>query len=364
MPAKPAQSPAPGQKVALDTTRVKSNIPKGGEGEGTTWEYPSPQMFWNAMVRKGKKGDSEESDMEYVVAIHNNMNEVTWGQVLEWEALHQDVYQAKMNANADAEAGAGPGSGVAAEPKLLRFTGRPDENSPKARMKMFIGCPAPFDRHDWVVDRAGEEVRYVIDYYHDDDGKDKDTLPGLRDKDTIQSIKIDVRPALDSFGAFLDRAAFMPLAFMRGLTDFEYLPFNRPTGGTLFNTYNPHAVQFPTPAKDAVEKPSFLTDTADFPPDLAALRAVETQVVQSCALSKQAMDACKSDAECNQASIAHLYCMATLLCKRDAMVFEKTMQGGGKEEEAEKAFRAVEACMGKFEQHTRALLASAEQARK
>ncbi len=27
----------------------------------------------------------------------------------------------------------------------------------------------PFDRHDWFVDRCGEEVRYVIDFYFDDD---------------------------------------------------------------------------------------------------------------------------------------------------------------------------------------------------
>ena len=35
-------------------------------------------MFWNAIVRKGKKGDSSEEDMDVVVAIHNNMNENTW----------------------------------------------------------------------------------------------------------------------------------------------------------------------------------------------------------------------------------------------------------------------------------------------
>ena len=23
----------------------------------------------------------------------------------------------------------------------------------------------PFDRHDWVVDRCGTEVRYIIDFY-------------------------------------------------------------------------------------------------------------------------------------------------------------------------------------------------------
>lgn len=23
----------------------------------------------------------------------------------------------------------------------------------------------PFDRHDWIVDRNGQDVRYIIDYY-------------------------------------------------------------------------------------------------------------------------------------------------------------------------------------------------------
>ena len=44
------------------------------------------------------------------------------------------------------------------DPRLLRFTGRPDELSPKARIKMLMGGPAPFDRHDWIVDRCGTEV--------------------------------------------------------------------------------------------------------------------------------------------------------------------------------------------------------------
>lgn len=33
----------------------------------------------------------------------------------------------------------------------------------------WVGGPLPFDRHDWYVDRCGEEVRYVIDFYFDDD---------------------------------------------------------------------------------------------------------------------------------------------------------------------------------------------------
>lgn len=38
-----------------------------------------------------------------------------------------------------------------------------------ARLMSWVGGPLPFDRHDWFVDRCGEEVRYVIDFYFDDD---------------------------------------------------------------------------------------------------------------------------------------------------------------------------------------------------
>lgn len=37
--------------------------------------------------------------------------------------------------------------------------GRPQEFSPKARLLNLLGYRLPFDRHDWVVDRCGEEVR-------------------------------------------------------------------------------------------------------------------------------------------------------------------------------------------------------------
>ena len=60
----------------------------------------------------------------------------------------------------------------------------------------------PFDRHDWVVDRCGKEVRYVIDYY---DG-------GPVDADTMQFALLDVRPAMDSLDNIWDR---MKVAYMR-----------------------------------------------------------------------------------------------------------------------------------------------------
>jgi hypothetical protein len=48
----PNQLPSPGQPFPLSTERVRSNIPKAGT-ENEKWEYPSEQMFWNAMLRKG-----------------------------------------------------------------------------------------------------------------------------------------------------------------------------------------------------------------------------------------------------------------------------------------------------------------------
>lgn len=56
------------------------------------------------------------------------------------------------------------------------------------------GFGLPFDRHDWVVDRCGQEVRYVIDFYN-----------GGAPPGAPPAFFLDVRPALDSFGAAYDR---------------------------------------------------------------------------------------------------------------------------------------------------------------
>eukprot|EP00976_Prorocentrum_cordatum_P082443 1184817-Prorocentrum_minimum.AAC.6 len=69
MPVEANQRPAPGQREIISTTRETSNIPKGGTN--STWVYPSPQMFYNALVRKGKAEDVTERDMESVVSVHN-----------------------------------------------------------------------------------------------------------------------------------------------------------------------------------------------------------------------------------------------------------------------------------------------------
>jgi len=183
MPA-PNQRPQPDQPFSLDTGRVKSSIPKAGGKEGETWEYPSQQMFWNAMIRKGwrwKEAELEQKDVKDIIKIHNANNEQAWKEVLKWEALHYRECNC---------------------PKLKRFGGKATDYSPRARMRHWLGYDLPFDRHDWIVDRCGKDVRYVIDYY---DG-------GEVNPETNEFTLLDVRPAMDSFDNVWDR---MKVAYWR-----------------------------------------------------------------------------------------------------------------------------------------------------
>lgn len=166
------QTPAEGQEEALSTDRVISSIPKTKEEGQSRWEYPSPQQFYNALVRKG--WPVPEENVNSMVDIHNFLNEECWNEVLKWEKMH--------------------GSSCG-DPYLKKFCGRPQDFSPKARILSWFGTPLPFDRHDWTVSRCGKEVRYVIDYY---------SAPDTSEGDPVFSV--DVRPALDSPGALIDRA--------------------------------------------------------------------------------------------------------------------------------------------------------------
>jgi|EP00945_MAST-04E_sp_MAST-4E-sp1_P007481 cytochrome c heme-lyase len=180
------------QTIPLSTGRRRSTIPKGSftpthqeqdkgvKSDEMNWVYPSEQMFYNAMERKG--WDPNAADMQAVVQIHNAVNERTWGEVLKWERLHQEE-------NATEEG-----------PRLVKFLGRPQDLSPKARFLHFIGYAKykPFDRHDWTVERgSGKQVRYVIDFY----GGKQDPNSSMKPI----AFHLDVRPAIDSFEAVYDR---------------------------------------------------------------------------------------------------------------------------------------------------------------
>jgi len=64
MPA-PNQQPHPDQSKPLPTHRVRSSIPRGAspEPEKEKWEYPSEQMFYNALRRKVRISHEYPSDL-------------------------------------------------------------------------------------------------------------------------------------------------------------------------------------------------------------------------------------------------------------------------------------------------------------
>lgn len=187
MPAFIPSSKLPGQKLDLPTERTFSTIPRGDDEAEGVWEYPSPQQMFNAMMKKGKGDGIPEDAVESMVDVHNFLNEGAWQEILEWERPYAEEFKK--------------------QPRLLQFTGRPHDLSPRARMylqlsKVFpeaFNTEPPFDRHDWYVLRSNgvggwDQVRYIIDYYG-----------GPDDPHGMPTFFLDVRPALDNATNAKDR---------------------------------------------------------------------------------------------------------------------------------------------------------------
>ena len=144
----------------LSNERQTSSIPSQS---GKPWIYPSEQMFYAAMLRKNK--NPEKQDMQTIIPIHNTVNEQCWKMIKEYEQLDNTCTT-----------------------KLVKFQGKQGELTIKARLYSFFGYQLPFDRHDWVIDRCGKQVTYIIDFYKGHGG-------GL-------SFYLDVRPAMTMSGIY------------------------------------------------------------------------------------------------------------------------------------------------------------------
>ena len=132
-------------------------------------------MFFDAMKRKSYS--PKAVDMSTVVPIHNAVNERAWSEILNWERSSWRLVAQNT-----------PCGG----PKLRSFSGESKRTSPRARWRSLIGYEAPFDRHDWVVERCkGDEVEYVIDFYR---GRGQGN--GAEGK---LNFYLDVRPKLNSW---------------------------------------------------------------------------------------------------------------------------------------------------------------------
>ncbi|KAI1420874.1 cytochrome c/c1 heme-lyase [Xylaria sp. FL1777] len=149
----------------------------GADRASGNWIYPSERMFFDAMKRKGH--DPRAADMRTVVPIHNAVNERAWAEIKAWEGPWT------RGSSCDG-------------PRLHSFSGLSTNMSPKARFNTLLGYQAPFDRHDWVVDRCGKEIEYIIDFY-----AGRNASNGADGK---LSFYLDVRPKLNSWEGIKMRA--------------------------------------------------------------------------------------------------------------------------------------------------------------
>lgn len=148
----------------LSQDRVISSIPR--TNVDSNWVYPSEKQFFNAMLRKN--WSPEEKDMKTVVPLHNMVNEVAWKYILNWERNQ--------------------GGELCDGIQLTSFKGDATKLTPRAAIGHYIfGKDLPFDRHDWIINRCGKEIEYVIDFY---------TTPVNEGEEP--KFFLDVRPKLNS----------------------------------------------------------------------------------------------------------------------------------------------------------------------
>lgn len=281
-------------------------------------------MFYNALARKGKLGDTSEEEMGSVVALHNNMNEKTWKKVLEWEeATATSVFPLTGLSEATEQN----------PPKLLKFQGRPKDLSPKAWMKhTFLGHPLPFDRHDWTILRSnGGVVRYVIDYYFDEARAREESnsgTPRMDDLSATPSLLVDVRPALDGPSQLWNRLVRMPYARWSGHTNYQYMPL-WPTTDMRQQVKESMEVWKSIQASSrgegavAVEKSAESASLSD--QERKALKENVARAARECRTVQNRVNKCQSDDECTKASLDLTICMGKVLCPLQHSQFQTAL---------------------------------------
>lgn len=345
-------SPEDGAALSgMSTERVKSTIL--GSKQNEVWTYPSSQMFYNALKKKKKAEEVSEENIDTIVSIHNTMNENTWNEVLKYEALHYERTKGFLEQKIaiveeleqDQEISL-PASkemivnNIKAEvvPRLVKFQGRPHDLTPKAWVNKYIfGNNNLFDRHDWVVQRnvlatpnrlSTSESRYVIDYYYDESkGRGDEQPTHLHDMDAVKSIRIDARPAIDSFQSVLDRLKLSYLSFMGKTPDISLLQLSQQTMGNS--------------PREADSSPA-----SKQPDHFSHVKEQALLLKEKCKSTFEALQSCDSEENCAQLSLKMMVCMGSIVCPRET---EAVFTVEDNEENLDK----LSACLERFEKQAK-----------
>lgn len=211
----------------------------------------------------------------------------------------------------------------------------------------------PFDRHDWTVLRpSGEEVRYVIDYYHDtaregDDTTIEDLQIGNGGK--VNSLLVDVRPALDTPAELWGRMVSMPLA-RRGcasivdcilsggkgnakISEFEPLPMM--PSETLRTSMDESKEVWATIQKNANQiegadacDSTTMDEHAITEPEAIKIAESYAKILEDCQDFKAQLKNCGNDADCRKAFMGMTVCAGKVMCPLQHKSFVDTLDVG------------------------------------
>ena len=99
--------------------------------------------MYNAMLRKGYD-DTPQDAVESMVEVHNFLNEGAWAEIVEWERRFARGLGYGWEACSRGEEGSMTGAGMVASeddvarPRLVKFEGKPNDVTPKAKILLIL----------------------------------------------------------------------------------------------------------------------------------------------------------------------------------------------------------------------------------
>ena len=149
----------------------------------------------------------------------------------------------------------------------------------------------------------------------------------------VQSIDMDVRPAVDSIGSFFDRLRMFPSRAMEA--------WNKPK--PVDNTPMVHT---PPPAVSMALRGAAPRSNASAAPKPTPEEELQERVHNSCGKYLQELEMAQTEAARSQASMGLMLCMGKHLCVDETKAFRATLQHADPSEEAtQAAYQAVVGCL-------------------
>ena len=222
----------------------------------------------------------------------------------------------------------------------------------------------PFDRHDWFVDRAGVEHRYIIDYYFNPDpalAASGTPLPGNAvggPARLTSSIFVDVRPAVDDVWAAVDRLRKLPGRLWDGVRRPRWVAegldpskAGPATAAALSMLHSSNVTEAEPTVVAQAPPPAAAAPAAAASGFSAQFAAVDTK----CKPFLDALQAAASEEERRTAYVGLSYCTGSVVCPGEARSFMDAVEasnsaggvgGGGAAGGAEEAsFLAMNQCV-------------------